>query len=116
MQKVALGAAIALNACAHLLIKAASRSVPPEGMISWAFALRPSLILGGLCFVVSLAAYTYALTAINVSVAYPILMAVALVIITLGGLVFYQEQLSWTQGFGSLLIMAGAYLLVGRIG
>jgi multidrug transporter EmrE-like cation transporter len=116
MQTVALGLAIALNACAHLLIKAASSSVPAEGVLSFAFVFRPTLVLGGLCFVLSLAAYTYALTAISVSVAYPILMAVALLIITAGGLVLFGERLTWVQGAGSVLIMLGAYLLVGKVG
>jgi len=113
-QRLALAAAIGLNACAHLLIKASSRGQAPGSVLSLAFVLKPTLVAGALCFAVSLAAYTYALTTIDVSVAYPLLMAGALAIITVGGLVWFGERLTWVQGAGSLLIAGGAFLLVSK--
>lgn len=61
--------------------------------------------LGSLCWIA-------AMTVLNISHAYPILVCALLVLVTIGGVFLFGERLSITQIFGIALIIAGIALFV----
>ena len=63
--------------------------------------------LGSLCWIA-------AMTVLNISHAYPILVCSLLVLVTIGGVVLFGERLSTTQMFGIALILSGIGLFVLR--
>ena len=63
--------------------------------------------LGSLCWIA-------AMTILNISHAYPILVCALLVLVTIGGVVLFGERLSTMQIFGIVLILFGIGFFVFR--
>ena len=111
---VILIVAICLNALANILIKVGMLRVDREGglvQILREAALQPALLAGIASFVLALAAYSIVLTKLNLSVAYPIMVSMGLVIVVLASYFFLNEQISLVQVAGFLLIIAGVWMV-----
>ena len=117
---IALAVALVLNATANLLIRAGAKGIaakcPGEAAVPVLAALKAGLvnpwIIGGVaCFALNLAAYSYALTKLPVSMAYPIMVSVGYAIIVCGAAVWFSEKLNVWQWVGVGVILAGVWLV-----
>ena len=117
---VALAVALVLNATANLLIRAGAKGIaakyPGEAAVPILVAMKaaivnPWIIAGVVCFGLNLAAYSYALTKLPVSMAYPIMVSVGYAIIVCGAAVWFAEKLSPWQMVGVGVILAGVWLV-----
>ncbi len=108
--------AITLNASANILLKigmnrAGSFSFTDISGIFTEVVLNPFIIGGVFCFVLALGAYTYVLSKINLSIAYPIMTSVGYMIVILASWLFLKENISGVQFAGFCLIIGGVWLV-----
>ncbi len=110
---IALSIAVVLNAAANILIKAAARGVEIQldlpGLVR--LATEPYLAVGIASFAAALGFYAYALTGIELSVGYPIMTSLGLVIVFLWSVMFFQERLDWVKVVGTASILVGVVML-----
>ena len=121
---ISLVVALVLNATANLLIRAGARGIaakwPEETAVPLLAALKagivnPWIIGGVVCFALNLAAYSYALTKLPVSLAYPIMVSVGYAIIVCGAAVWFSERLNIWQWVGVGVILAGVWMVASGI-
>ena len=117
---VSLAVALVLNATANLMIRAGAKEIAAKcsgvAAVPLLTALKagmvnPWIISGVVCFALNLAAYSYALTKLPVSLAYPIMVSVGYAIIVCGAAVWFAERLSFWQMVGVGVIMVGVWLV-----
>jgi len=116
MHAVFLVVALIFNALANILMKLANvRSNLPanasimEKIVSIYFSIP---FIGGLfLFALNLFFYTYALSKMNLSVAYPIMVGAGFTIIGVSSYFIFNERLSAIQVTGILLILIGVTLV-----
>ena len=105
-----LAVAVILNGAANILMKAGMRDTPditgPAALIKHYLHSWP-VILGLFLFALNVIAYTQALSKIPLSVAYPIMVSLAGVIVISGSMVLFKEELGWFQWIGFALILGG---------
>ncbi|MFT9850462.1 SMR family transporter [Aneurinibacillus sp. REN35] len=116
IQWIALAFAIVLNAAANILLKVAARYA--QEMESGAHLLvklffNPYLLMGVISFGLALGAYSYSLTRFPLSVGYPLMTSLGLIIVSLFSFFFFAEQFSAGKIAGTALIIIGV-LLVAR--
>lgn len=116
MLYVILVVAIIFNASANILMKAGmARGGSLDGLkmteILSKMAGNYILWAGVACFALNLAAYSYALSKMNLSIAYPVMVSCSFVIVALASVLFMQEVLNWMQAGGLALIIAGVWLV-----
>lgn len=114
MRWLFLALAIVLNASANILIKAAMRSLAPAsapGPLLLRAAFNPWLLGGLLCFGLALGGYSYTLTRFPLSVAYPIMTSLGLILVAAASVLFFQEGYSTVKLVGTLLIIGGVVLV-----
>lgn len=116
---VALVSALVLNAVANLMMKFGAmrmRSTP----LDWNHGLGPLMsslmhhwvLLLGLCFfAANVFLYTYALSRVPISVAYPIMVSGGFAIIAIVAAICFSESLSRWQMGGIVLILLGVYFV-----
>lgn len=108
--------AICLNATANILLKVGMNR---SGTLSFTsipeiiskVVLNPVIIGGILCFVLALGAYTYVLSKINLSIAYPIMTSLGYMIVILASWLFLKESITGVQVTGFCLIIGGVWLV-----
>jgi len=106
--------AIVANATANILIKVGMNRVGEgKGLLPTVMsgALQPAIIFGIVFFVLALAAYTYVLSRINLSIAYPIMTSMGFVLVILVSWLFLKETVTLYQLLGFVLIIAGVWLV-----
>lgn len=105
--------AVVANATANIFIKAGMRNVDgAEGLEMIKQSLRqPFLLAGVIMFGIALGAYSYSLTKLNLSVAYPIMVSAGLIIVVLGSLLFFKEIIRPSQYVGFCFILLGVWLV-----
>ena len=111
---VALVVGIVFNAVANILIKAAMRNVEMgHGLLQTAIsmAFQPLLIVGIACFVVALGGYSFALTRIDLSVGYPVMTSLGLIIVAAYASISFKEPLTATKLAGFVLVLVGVVLV-----
>jgi multidrug transporter EmrE-like cation transporter len=109
----ALVVGLVFNAAANVLIKAGVRQIgtaPGANFVSQAL-VQPCLYFGVVSFALALGAYTFALSGFDLSIAYPIMTSAGLVIVAVASVIFFGEVFTPVKIIGTLLIMAGVYLL-----
>jgi len=116
---IALALALTLNAVANLMMKFGVKRF--EGLeLNLSKGLTPAisaittnwvLLLGLLCFAVNVIFYTYALSGIKVSIAYPIMIGGGFAIIAVVAGKYLNETLSPPQWIGVALIIIGVMLV-----
>jgi multidrug transporter EmrE-like cation transporter len=107
---LALG--VIFNAAANILMKFAANhaGASDKGLLLRLFT-EPTLMAGVACFGIALAFYTVALTKFELSVAYPIMTSLGLVLVFAFSILGFKESLHLTKIAGTLLIMAGVVLV-----
>ncbi|MBN1346177.1 MAG: EamA family transporter [Phycisphaerae bacterium] len=116
---VALVAALLLNATANLMMKFGVVRFKTAG-VSLADGIWPALaalltnwvlILGLACFAMNVVLYTYALTKLPISIAYPIMVTVGFAIIVVVAGLYLNEHPTKLQWIGVVLILVGVWLV-----
>jgi multidrug transporter EmrE-like cation transporter len=106
--------AIVFNAFANILIKVGMVRIRDT---SGLFRLiqeavkQPALIGGVCCFILALAAYSMVLTRLNLSIAYPVMVSMGLVIVTLASFFLLKETIKPLQIAGFVFIIAGVWMV-----
>jgi len=107
-----LGCAIVCNAVANILIKVGmmkvSKATDMIAMIKGAM-FSPAIIAGISFFVFALGGYSYILSKLNLSVAYPIMTSVGYMIVVLASWLFLHETITFIQIVGFCLILSGVW-------
>lgn len=73
--------------------------------------LSPAFLLGVVSFGLALAFYAYALSTLELSVAYPIMTSLGLVLVFALSVLYFGEAPSWPKLLGTALILAGVILV-----
>ena len=106
--------AIVLNASANILIKVgmakAGKLENVPFLIKYALS-QPFLYAGVVCFVLALAAYSIVLSKLNLSVAYPIMVSMGLIIVVLVSFLALKETITFLQIVGFVFIIAGVWMV-----
>ena len=116
---IALALALTLNAAANLMMKFGVKRFGESGLTldrgaaAAAHALLTNwvLVVGLFCFAINVAVYTYALSGIQISVAYPIMVSGGFAIIAVVAWGYLAETLSPGQWAGVAMILLGVFLV-----
>lgn len=105
--------AIVLNAFANIFIKAGMMGSKEESILlllkeKW---LSLPIISGIACFVLALVAYSYVLSKLNLSIAYPLMTSLGFVIVILASWLVFKESITLAQVAGFILILSGVWLV-----
>ena len=73
--------------------------------------LEPAFWGGIFSFGLALVAYNMVLTRLNLSVAYPIMVSMGLIIVVLVSYFVLSESITWIQVVGFVLIIAGVWMV-----
>ncbi len=114
MQWLILAFAIIANAAANISIKAGMlrfAAMDAETSIIKKVIMQPYLWLGASCFGLALLAYSYTLSKMDLSVAYPIMTSVGLLVVALASFLMFQESFTALKILGTVLIIAGVILV-----
>jgi len=109
-----LGMAIVFNASANILIKIGMRRIPEQSERSHIVmaALSQPAFWGGIClFGLALVAYSVVLSRLNLSIAYPIMVSLGLIIVVLVSYFLLKEPITVIQILGFVLIIAGVWMV-----
>ena len=96
------------NSIGNILIKVSSQS--SNGTLLSPY-LKLSFIIGVLFFGLNLLAYTKAQTQIPLSTAYSVLMGGTMIVISITGVLLFNEQITLVKFVGMVAILFGVYLL-----
>lgn len=111
---IVLSLAISLNALANILMKVAMRRQGEAGnmlaMITRSLT-NPVLFLGLLSFGLALVAYCYVLAKINLSIAYPLMTSLGIIIVIAASWLFLDETITLLQVAGFVSIIAGVWMV-----
>jgi small multidrug resistance pump len=117
MGYVFLTVALTLNATANLLMKmGADRlgTLESPGMVRG--ILTNYFLVGGvILFGLNILFYVAALTRMNLSVAYPVMMAGGVLIVVSVSVLYFRESLTLAQIAGMLFLVAGLVLVTYRV-
>lgn len=113
MGYVFLFVALSLNAIANLLMKAGADRLAPIGDPGFFKSLLGNypLLAGVALFALNVVFYLAALTRLNLSVAYPVMMAGGVLIVFCAALAYFHEPVTGTQFLGAVLLAAGIVLV-----
>lgn len=108
--------ALTLNAIANVLLKVGAMrlgDLAAPGLIG-RLVSNYHLIAGLLLFALNVVFYIAALTRLNLSVAYPIMVAGGIVIVVSASVLTLRESISGMQALGLILLFAGMALIGHR--
>lgn len=116
---IALGLALTLNATANLMMKFGVKRFGQSGLtlerglaaVAHGLLTNWVLVVGLFCFAINVAFYTYALSGIKISVAYPIMVSGGFAIIAVVAWGYLAETLSAGQWAGVAMILLGVFLV-----
>ncbi len=111
-----LGVAIITNALANVMIKIGMNRVGGMEIASlteiWnKFFLNYVIWFGIGCFIIALISYSYVLSHIQLSIAYPIMTSLGFVIVIVTSLLYLGEKLTLLQMGGIAFIILGVWLV-----
>ena len=112
--------AFVANAVANILIKEGmkakqldiARLAPTLKVI----ALNPVVLSGVFFFALALAAYSFVLSQVKLSVAYPIMTSAGFLIVIAYSFLKLNEHITALQGAGLLFILAGVWMVATNLG
>jgi multidrug transporter EmrE-like cation transporter len=111
---IVLSLAISLNALANILMKVAMRRQGETGdmltMMTRSLT-NPALFLGLLSFGLALLAYCYVLAKINLSIAYPLMTSLGIIIVIAASWLFLDETITLLQVAGFVSIITGVWMV-----
>lgn len=114
MTALILALAIVFNASANILMKLGAKQI---GGLSLSFAglkafvLSPFIVVGVISFGLTLVLYTYVLSRMNLSVAYPLMTSVGFLIVAGFSALYLRETIHLPQIIGMVLVVGGLYLI-----
>ena len=111
---VVLALAIVFNATANILIKVGMNKIgETHGIMELAHkaVMQPQLIAGIFSFIMAFVSYSYILTKLNLSIAYPIMVSMGLVIVVTVSYFWLNESINIIQILGFILIIAGVWMV-----
>ena len=114
MRWIILLVGIVLNAVANILMKLGMLGADKQqGIFEMLKSRWMSLpiISGIICFALGLAAYSYVLSSMNLSVAYPVMSSSGFVIIGIVSWFFFHEAIVLKQVIGMIAIIIGIWLV-----
>ncbi len=119
MTYLMLGLGIVFNAGANILMKVAMTRIGTLEDLGFGSYVKGMLSSGWLwsglaSFALALVCYTYVLSRLNLSVAYPVFTSVGFAIVILVSALMLNETITWWQVVGFVLIIAGVWLVVSR--
>lgn len=110
---VILGLAIIFNAVANILMKIGVLRVDDTPNIfsnAWKSISQPAILAGIIFFVSALICYLYALSKLNLSVAYPIMTSMGFLVVILASWAFLKESITTIQIAGFVFIIMGVWM------
>lgn len=105
--------AAVFSSIGNLVLKFDGENVKQASMFSK--IMSPYFIAASFFFFINLVFFSKALSSLPVSLAYPILSSISLVLVTIGALVIFNERLTVVQYSGVLAIGVGIALLSSGI-
>jgi len=112
---VILALAIILNALANILMKVGMmRQGGANGsplLMAKAALANPVLFAGIISFALALVAYSYVLSKVNLSIAYPVMTSLGYVIVIIASWMFLKEHITFIQVMGFAFIIAGVWMV-----
>jgi len=112
--------ALVANAVANILIKEGmkAKALDIGDLVGTAksIALNPTVIAGVVFFGLALAAYSFVLSQIKLSVAYPIMTSAGFLIVVTYSFLKLQEQVTALQLGGMALILVGVWMVASNLG
>jgi multidrug transporter EmrE-like cation transporter len=113
---IVLVLAVVLNAVGNVLIKVGMNQVGPLALdrpveTLAAVFLNPGVVAGISFFVVALAGYSYTLSRLNLSTAYPIMSSLSFMAVLLISALFLQEKVQILQLAGCAVILLGVWMV-----
>jgi multidrug transporter EmrE-like cation transporter len=109
MKWLLLVAAILLNSVANILLKKFSSTVVVASPLDY---LNPWFIAGLACFGINVLLYAKALEALPLGIAYPVLVGLSVLIVTLASTVMFRSPITPAHMLGTAMILGGAIILV----
>lgn len=117
---VALAFALVANATANVLIRWGMKdlqlSLGQPVQLARAILLNGRVLAGIVLFACNVLAYAYALSRIRLSVAYPVMTSLGLVIVMVLSFFLMGERITPLQVVGTALILAGVVLVASQMG
>jgi multidrug transporter EmrE-like cation transporter len=108
--------ALTLNALANVLLKMGATRLPgwsEPGAMTRLLA-NPYLLTGLTLFALNVVFYAAALSRLNLSVAYPVMVAGGLIVVVVASVVWLREPMTTTQLSGIVLLVLGILLVTHR--
>lgn len=107
---------VSFNAAANLLMKIGMKRTEGVNLASvngaiHGLVLNPALITGVFSYAISLGFYIFALKKLNLSIAYPVSVSAAIVLVTIASSIWLGESISANHIIGSIIIMFGIFIL-----
>ena len=109
---IALILSIIFNALANILIKLAMTNVDKTKGIVHTYLLNPFFIGGVVAFALALFTYSFVLTKMELSKAYPVIISACFVIVLGTSWLYLKENITLLQVVGVLLITSGIWLVL----
>jgi spermidine export protein MdtJ len=110
---IIFGLAIIFNALANILMKMGMLRVDNRGdilhMASQSVA-QPAIPFGIVSFILALVCYLYVLSKVNLSIAYPLMTSMGILIVILASWALLKESITWVQIAGFVLIILGVWM------
>ena len=108
--------AIIFNAVANIFMKIGMMKIGNlQGLsiitIVQKMAMNYILWSGITCFVIALGAYSYVLSKMNLSIAYPLMTSCGYAIVVLTSILYLKESFNLIQIFGLVSIIAGVWMI-----
>ncbi|MBI4836382.1 MAG: EamA family transporter [Candidatus Abawacabacteria bacterium] len=109
-----LALAIVFNATANILMKLGAQrmgglTLNIEGLKR--FLTNPVIWAGIISFGLTLLLYTYVLSKMKLSVAYPLMTSLGFLIVVSFSVFYLHESIHWLQMVGLVLVIGGLYLI-----
>ncbi len=115
MTIILLVCAIMFNASANILMKLGAKQMGTVGFGIDSFKLfitNPFIWTGLFSFGLALMFYTYVLTKMNLSIAYPLMTSLGFLIVVTFSIFYLHETVHWIQIVGMFVVIFGLYLVV----
>lgn len=118
MNWILLFIGVLFNSFANIFMKAAALKNTPQAQEALfnlnsilKLVLNPFMIAGIFSFIVALGAYSYSLKHFDLSIAYPIMTSLGLIIVSTASVLFYKEHFDLVKLSGMLFILLGVIMV-----
>ena len=74
-------------------------------------AKQPMFDIGFILYGLSALVWFRAISTLQLSTAYPMLVAMSFIFVTIGAILLFQEPFTWRKAVGAVIIVAGIFLM-----